>query len=59
MATKSFFKNIVIKDKKSALNFLSVLEKASIKNKETIMMKTEINDINDEETIRNMFSKTK
>lgn len=28
MATKSFFKNIVIKDKKSALNFLSALENA-------------------------------
>ena len=57
MATKSFFKNIVIKDKKSALNFLSALENASKKKKKDVVMKARVNDIDDEETIKKLFFK--
>ena len=57
MATKSFFKNIVIKYKKSALNFLSALENASKKKKKDVVMKARVNDIDDEETIKKLFFK--
>lgn len=56
MATKSFFKNIVIKDRKSATTFLNALENAEGKKKKNIQLKARVNDIKDEDAIRKLFS---
>lgn len=56
MATKSFFKNIVIKDRKSATTFLNALENAEGKKKKNIQFKARVNDIKDEDAIRKLFS---
>lgn len=55
MATKSFLKNIVIKDKKSAGAFLSALEHAEGKSKKEVKIKVPVNTIKDEDKIRKMF----
>lgn len=53
MATKSFLKNITIKDRKSAENFIKALENAE-KKKVTFDKRTE--DVTDSEEIRKLFS---
>lgn len=55
MATKSFLKNIVIKDKKSAMTFLRALENAEGKKKKNVEFKARVNDVKDEETIKKLF----
>ncbi len=55
MATKSFLKNIVIKDRKSAKTFISALENAENKGKKKIREKVAVKTIKDEETIKKMF----
>lgn len=55
MATKSFLKNIVIKDKKSAKSFIEALENAEKKGSKLVKINTGVRNIEDKETIRNMF----
>lgn len=55
MATKSFLKNIVIKDRKSAVKFLQALENAEGKKSKKVEFKTKVTDVKDEETIKKMF----
>ena len=55
MATKSFLKNIVIKDKKSASSFLNALEHAEGKSKKEVKFKSPVRTIKDEETIKKLF----
>ena len=55
MATKSFLKNIVIKDRKSAITFLNALENAEGKKKKNVVLKARVNDVKDEETIKKLF----
>ena len=57
MATKSFLKNIVIKDKKSAATFLSALENAEGKTRKKVNCNTPIQTVKDEETIKKMFKR--
>lgn len=56
MATKSFLKNIVIKDKKSAEAFVSALENAEKKSSKLSKINTAVRTITDKDTIRNMFA---
>ncbi len=55
MATKSFLKNIVIKDKKSAEAFVSALENAETKGRKNVKFNTVAKTIQDKEIIRKMF----
>lgn len=55
MATKSFLKNIVIKDKKSAEAFISALENAEKKGRKKVNINTSVRTIEDKETIKKMF----
>lgn len=55
MATKSFLKNISIKNKKSANSFISALENAEKKSKKKIIVNTKVKEIKDEKTIKEMF----
>ncbi len=55
MATKSFLKNIVIKDKKSAEAFVSALENAERKGRKKVHYNTAVKTIEDKETIKKMF----
>ena len=55
MATKSFLKNIVIKDRKSAKSFVNALENAERKGRKSVTINTSIKTIKDEETIKKMF----
>lgn len=55
MATKSFLKDIVIKDKKEAKNFVLALEKAEKKERKKINFKSGVKTIDDKETIKRMF----
>lgn len=55
MATKSFLKNIVIKDKKSARSFISALENAENKGRKKITINTPVTTVKNEESIRKMF----
>lgn len=55
MATKSFLKNIVIKNKKNAASFISALENAENKGKKQVKINTKVTTIKDEETIKKMF----
>lgn len=55
MATKSFLKNIVIKDKKSAKSFIEALENAEKKGSKLVKINTGVRNIEDKETIWNMF----
>ena len=57
MATKSFLKNIVIKNKKSATAFLSALENAEGKKKIKIDYNTSVKTIKDKETIKKIFTR--
>lgn len=55
MATKSFLKEIVIKDRKSAEAFVSALENAEKKGRKKVKLNTSVRTIEDKETIRKMF----
>ena len=57
MATKSFLKNIVIKDKKSALAFLSALENSEGKKKKDVGLDKSVETIKDAETIKKIFKR--
>ncbi len=54
MATKSFFRNIVIKDKLSAKAFVSALENAENKGRKKIA-DVKVKNITNKETIKKMF----
>ena len=55
MATKSFLKNISIKNRKSANSFIYALENAEKKSKKKIIVNTKVKEIRDEKTIKEMF----
>ncbi len=57
MATKSFLKNIIIKDRKSTENFINALENASGKKAKKINMDKRIEEVTDKEQIRKIFNK--
>ena len=55
MATKSFLKNIVINDKKSAESFVSALENAEKKGRKKVKINFSVKTIEDKDTIKKMF----
>ncbi len=55
MATKSFLKNIVIKNKKSAESFVIALENAENKGRKKVNFKAAVKNIEDKDTIKKMF----
>lgn len=55
MATKSFLKNISIKNRKSANSFISALENAEKKGKKKVVVNTKVKEIKDKKTIKEMF----
>lgn len=57
MATKSFLKNIVIKNKKSAMSFLCALENAEGKSKKKVAFDTAVETVKDDETIKKIFKR--
>jgi hypothetical protein len=57
MATKSFLKEIVIKDKKAAESFINALENAENKRAKKVKINKMIEDVTDGEKIRKIFSK--
>ena len=57
MATKSFLKNIVIKDKKTAVKFIEALEKAENKKTNEVVIGKLAEDVTDKEKIRKLFAK--
>lgn len=57
MATKSFLKNIIIKDRKSANRFIDALEKAESKKSKVVKFDKKVEDITDSEQIRKIFRK--
>lgn len=56
MATKSFLKNITIKDRKSAENFIKALENAEKKKAKKVTFDKRTEDVTDSEEIRKLFS---
>lgn len=56
MATKSFLKNIIIKNSKSAEKLLKALECAENKKAKDVKINQRVEDIKDSEQIRNMFN---
>ena len=57
MATKSFMKNITIKDKAAANSFINALENAEGKRRKIIEPDRAIETIKDKERIRKIFGK--
>ncbi|MCI8392679.1 MAG: hypothetical protein HFJ23_02205 [Clostridia bacterium] len=57
MATKSFLKNIVIKDKKSANAFIDALENAENKKSKIVEIDRLVEDVDDNERIKEIFKK--
>lgn len=57
MATKSFLKNIVIKDSKSAGKFIEALEKAENKKAKKVKIDKMVENVTDSKQIRKIFSK--
>ena len=55
MATKSFLKNIVIKDKKVVENFINALNNAENKKAKKVVVDKRIENITDKEQIRKIF----
>jgi len=55
MATKSFLKNITIKDKKSAISFISALENAENKGRKTVVVDKKVTTVKDKGAIKNIF----
>lgn len=56
MATKSFLKNIVIKDRKSAGRFIDALEKAENKKAKEVKIDKMVENVTDSEQIRKIFN---
>lgn len=57
MATKSFLKNVTIKDSKSAEKFIKALENAENKKAKVVKFDKMVEDVKDSIQIRKMFSK--
>nr|DAQ69771.1 MAG TPA: hypothetical protein [Caudoviricetes sp.] len=57
MATKSFLKNIVIKNRDSANKFINALEKAENKKAKKVKVDKMVENITDKERIRKIFNK--
>ncbi len=55
MATKSFLKNIVIKNRKSATAFIDALENAEGKKRKKVKVNKLIEDVDDEKKIKEIF----
>ena len=55
MATKSFLKNVIIKDKKTASSFVSALENAEKRERKNVKIASSVKTIEDKETIKKMF----
>ena len=55
MATKSFLKEIVIKDKKATESFINALENAENKKAKKVRINKMVEDITDSERIRKIF----
>lgn len=56
MATKSFLKNIKIKDRSAARSFLSALENAEGRKGKKVHVNASIKNIDDKATIRKIFN---
>lgn len=59
MATKSFLKNINIKDKNSAKNFLEALEHAEGKKRKKVNYDVSVVTVKDSETIKKLLKRDK
>lgn len=59
MATKSFLKNITIKNKKDAERFLQALENAENKQAKIVKFDKRVEEIKDSKIIKEMFSNKK
>ena len=57
MATKSFLKNIVIKDSKQAEKFLLALENAEKKKAKEVTIDQRVEEIKEPKQIRKLFAK--
>ena len=57
MATKSFLKNITVKNRASASAFIDALEHAEGKKRKTINVDKSIESVKDKEKIRRLFNK--
>lgn len=57
MATKSFLKNIVIKNSKQAEKFLVALENAEKKKSKEVTINQRVEEIKDPKQIRRLFAK--
>ena len=57
MATKSFLKNIVIKNSKQAVKFLVALENAEKKKSKEVTINQRVEEIKDPKQIRRLFAK--
>ena len=57
MATKTFLKSIVIKDRKAADKFVSALEDAENKKVKKVKKDKTVKEISDHETIRKILDK--
>lgn len=57
MATKSFLKNIVIKNRKEADKFLIALENAEKKKSKEVTINQRIEEVKDPKQIRKLFAK--
>lgn len=56
MATKSFLREIIIKNKKSAEKFIDALENAENKKAEKVKINKMVQDVTDCEQIRKIFN---
>lgn len=56
MATKTFLKNIIIKDRKSASRFINALEEAENKKAKDVKLDKMVENITDKEQIKKIFS---
>lgn len=57
MATKSFLKNISIKNKSSVANFIDALENAEGKKKKTVKYDKAVENVKEEEKIKKIFKR--
>lgn len=55
MATKSFLKNIAIKNRKDANSFIIALENAENKGRKKVNINTRVEMVKDKEKIRRIF----
>ncbi len=57
MATKSFLKNILIKNRASATAFIDALENAEGKNRKKVQFDKSVETVKDKEQIKKIFGK--